>query len=87
VEQIRDYLSQHGIAVRDDGSCEHLTEKNDCAIYDRRPPVCRVGNARPRDVPIREYYALTARICNAWQEQDGVPVQLRVDEDLIWRAE
>jgi Fe-S-cluster containining protein len=80
---IRKELATSGIQVREDGSCEHLTAQNQCAIYETRPSVCRVGNAKPPEMPMWEYWELTARICNIWQRQDGLPVQLRVDEDLI----
>lgn len=35
---------------RGDGVCKHLTEKNECAIYDTRPMVCRVDTSRPARV-------------------------------------
>lgn len=80
---LRDWFAEHDIEINADGSCEHLTADNRCRIYDTRPSFCRVGNAKPADMPIEEYWIATARVCNAWMDQDGVPAELRIDESAI----
>lgn len=80
---LRDWFAEHGIEINADGSCEHLTADNRCRIYESRPSFCRVGNAKPEDMPIEEYWIATARVCNAWMDQDGVPVELRIDDSAI----
>ena len=80
---MRDMFAEEGIEINDDGSCEHLTSDNRCRIYESRPSFCRVGNAKPSDMPIEEYWIATARICNVWMDQDRVPVELRIDESAI----
>lgn len=80
---LRDWFAQVGIEINEDGSCEHLDQDNRCRIYESRPSFCRVGNAKPADMPIEEYWIATARVCNAWMDQDGVPVELRIDDSAI----
>lgn len=64
------------------GSCRWLTVEEGefaCARYDDRPPVCRVGYARPPGVPMREYWSLAAEACNMLQAAAGIGPRYRVD--------
>lgn len=80
---LRDWFAELGIEINADGSCEHLTADNRCRIYENRPTFCRVGYAKPADMPLEEYWVATARVCNAWMDQDRVPIELRIDESAI----
>lgn len=70
--------------VRSDGSCSHLTADNRCAIYERRPPICRVDQTlatlTARGLPLtREaWYRDNAELCNRWQAEDGMGPEFRV---------
>jgi len=49
-----------------------------CAIYERRPDICRIGYARPESVSPERYYDLTVAQCNAFQLEDGMHKRFRV---------
>ena len=78
IHLLKDQLEQHGLSIKEDGSCIHLDDNNLCKIYETRPPICRIGYSKPQEMLDVDYWKLTASICNAWQEQDNVPVQLRI---------
>ena len=57
--------SVHGTPLdRGDGACVHLGEDNACRVYDERPEVCRVDEARPADVPEWEWHAKNLAACD-----------------------
>jgi Fe-S-cluster containining protein len=66
-----------------DGSCANLNEQGLCSIYETRPDVCRIERMAEKSaahlgLTDRGYLELTARICNQWQEEDGMPPEFRV---------
>lgn len=58
--------------TREDGACVHLTADNLCAIYETRPPVCRVDEGRPRVFSVERWHALNAKACAQLQKEDGL---------------
>jgi len=67
-----------------DGRCENLTADNLCAIYSTRPEICRVEHCIDKlQMPKREAFALTARQCNVWMEEDGMPESFRLDVQAL----
>lgn len=57
--------------TRADGACVHLTQDNRCAIYEKRPAVCRVDEGRPRAIPVERWHKLNADMCAQFQKEDG----------------
>lgn len=55
------YDASRKIRPREDGSCIHLNQQNECDIYEDRPDICRISP---------EFHAENARICNEWIRQD-----------------
>lgn len=43
---VRDILPEFD---RGDGTCKHLTEADECAIYDSRPGICRTTQGHDRE--------------------------------------
>ena len=66
------------LPIRPDGSCGHLTEAGQCAIYEDRPKFCRVEEFKPKRMSWRKYLNLNAALCNRMQEKFGYPLRLRV---------
>lgn len=59
-----------------DGSCIHLQENMQCAIYAERPDACRIDKAyeiRGSVLPREDYDRLTALACLCLMEQYGAP--------------
>ena len=52
-----------GWPKRADGACVYLTPDNRCAIYEKRPLVCRVDRMRPEGVSIEHWHHLSAQAC------------------------
>jgi Fe-S-cluster containining protein len=48
---------------RGDGVCRHLTAENLCAIYEARPPICRVAPQCPPALAMGEWYRRNADAC------------------------
>ena len=66
--------------VREDGSCEMLTDDNKCKVYDSRPILCNIselGKTLGRD-PIK-FYKENIEICNRIMEEDNIPVKFRIN--------
>ena len=68
---------------REDGACIHLTEDNLCEIYDDRPDFCRIDDAQKmvketKNMTKRNYYKLSAELCNGYQEGFGIGEEYRV---------
>lgn len=60
-----------------EGHCEMLGENDECLVYETRPDVCRIDVMQTKyDISEREYFQLTAMVCNKLQEN------LRLDESL-----
>lgn len=54
--------------VKQDGSCEHLTENNECKIYETRPLVCRIDDQdfKAHGFPTREaWYEANYKACDS----------------------
>lgn len=49
--------------TRADGACVHLTKDNRCAIYETRPLICRVDEARPESMSVDLWHRLNAEVC------------------------
>ncbi len=52
-----------GWPARPDGACAYLTPDNLCSIYETRPLVCRVDEARPPGVTVERWHALNLEAC------------------------
>jgi uncharacterized protein len=50
-------------AIRPDDSCSQLTPDNKCAVYETRPPICRIAS----------HFEENSAQCNAWVREDGLP--------------
>ena len=71
--------------IRPDGSCVHLAGST-CSIYERRPEICRIDHMIERRGLDRDWaYAETARLCNAWMDEDGVETSKRIRLPVIKR--
>jgi hypothetical protein len=57
--------------ARADGACVHLAPDNRCAIYENRPPVCRVDAGRPVGMTVGRWHQLNAEACATFQREDG----------------
>ncbi len=75
--------------AKEDGSCIHLDDENQCKIYDSRPEVCRVSFAIHRKRvdsgednfscnTEEEYFKANADVCNQLQKQVGLGEEYRV---------
>ncbi|WRB64977.1 YkgJ family cysteine cluster protein [Helicobacter pylori] len=50
-------------------------------IYESRPLICRIGEAHKKlysHIPLKEFYAKNAEVCNAWQEANHMDISFRV---------
>lgn len=69
------------LPVKPDGSCAKLVG-NLCSIYEDRPEICRHGHSRKAfGMTPEEYNKFSAKVCNSWQEADGMPKSFRVKID------
>lgn len=69
--------------VDEDGVCVHLTENNECGIYEDRPDVCRINYVK-RFFPHmseQEYREATRKQCNQWMDADGVDKSKRITKE------
>ncbi|MGL2389666.1 YkgJ family cysteine cluster protein [Helicobacter pylori] len=64
------------------GVCKFLDlETNLCKIYESRPLICRVDEAHKKlysHIPLKEFYAKNAEVCNALQEANHMDKSFRV---------
>ncbi len=64
------------------GVCKFLDlETNRCKIYESRPLICRVDEAHKKlysHIPLKEFYAKNAEVCNALQEANHMDISFRV---------
>ncbi|MGN8504347.1 YkgJ family cysteine cluster protein [Helicobacter pylori] len=64
------------------GVCKFLDlETNLCKIYETRPLICRIDEAHKKlysHIPLKEFYAKNAEICNALQEANHMDISFRV---------
>ncbi|GAA9615722.1 YkgJ family cysteine cluster protein [Helicobacter pylori] len=64
------------------GVCKFLDSgTNLCKIYESRPLICRVDEAHKKlysHIPLKEFYAKNAEICNALQETNHMGKSFRV---------
>lgn len=52
-----------------------------CKIYESRPLICRVDEAHKKlysHIPLKEFYAKNAEVCNALQEANHMDKSFRV---------
>ncbi|GAA9640501.1 hypothetical protein HCM100_06140 [Helicobacter pylori] len=57
------------------------SETNLCKIYESRPLICRIDEARKKlysHIPLKEFYAKNAEVCNALQEANHMNISFRV---------
>lgn len=59
--------------VKQDGSCVHLTDDDRCAIYETRPLICRVDEARPHGMSVEAWHKVNTEACEQLkkEEEDG----------------
>ncbi|GAA6993937.1 YkgJ family cysteine cluster protein [Helicobacter pylori] len=64
------------------GVCKFLDSgTNLCKIYESRPLICRVDEAHKKlypHIPLKEFYAKNAEVCNALQEANHMDKSFRV---------
>lgn len=48
---------------RGDGACRHLTNSNECAIYNERPALCRVDEMKPSALTDAYWHRLNHDAC------------------------
>ncbi|EJB51411.1 YkgJ family cysteine cluster protein [Helicobacter pylori] len=64
------------------GVCKFLDlETNLCKIYESRPLICRVDEVHKKlysHIPLKEFYAKNAEVCNALQEANHMDISFRV---------
>ncbi|GAA7856276.1 hypothetical protein HpCOL24_01110 [Helicobacter pylori] len=56
-------------------------ETNLCKIYGLRPLICRVDEVLKKlysHIPLKEFYAKNAEVCNALQEVNHMDISFRV---------
>ena len=73
---------------KEDGSCIYLNKDNSCSIYHQRPEVCSIDKMyrkRKLDDTMskKDYYKLTAKICNQFIEEDDLDKKYKIDVDSI----
>lgn len=61
------------LPIAPSGGCGHLTENNECAIYDTRPEVCSVERTyvkkhEPLGVTREEYFKRTEEVCRVLEK-------------------
>ncbi len=55
------------------------SETNLCKIYESRPLICRVDEVHKKlysHIPLKEFYAKNAEVCNALQEANHMDISL-----------
>jgi Fe-S-cluster containining protein len=57
--------------TRPDGACIHLTQDNRCAIYETRPLICRVDEARPKNLSVEHWHRMNAEACRMLQSEEA----------------
>jgi Fe-S-cluster containining protein len=65
-----------------DGSCLYLNTDNTCSVYDKRPDFCSIDKMYKKRQLImskKDYYKLTAKICNKFIEEDGLDDKFKID--------
>ena len=69
----------------EDGSCIYLNKDNTCSIYNQRPEVCNIDKMRKKQTILskKEYYKLSAKVCNQFIEEDGLDDKYKIDVDSI----
>ena len=77
---------------KEDGSCIYLNDDNSCSVYSQRPDICSIykmykkrkpENLLLKDTSERDYYKLTAKICNQFIKEDGLDDKYKIDVDSI----
>jgi Fe-S-cluster containining protein len=74
--------------VDENGHCVHLTADNGCAIYDKRPLICRVLDAWDTGVTgmdIEVWLDANAQACNDLQAREGLDTKYRLPVLGVWR--
>ncbi|GAA8811036.1 YkgJ family cysteine cluster protein [Helicobacter pylori] len=62
------------------GVCKFLDLKT-CKIYESCPLICRVDEVHKKlypNIPLKEFYAKNAEVCNALQEANHMDISFRV---------
>ena len=78
---IKPFLTEEEFPYNTDeyGVCEMLID-NKCSVYDNRPDVCSVYKmAMKSNIPIEQYYNMSIIVCNAFMDQDNLPLNLRIN--------
>lgn len=64
----------------EDGTCENLTEDNKCKIYHKRPMLCDIDRiCKYLKLNKKEFYKLNISACNKMMDEDGIPLQFRIE--------
>jgi Fe-S-cluster containining protein len=65
-----------------EGACIHLSESNECSIYNERPLLCRIDEAYNSglfsEYTLKEFYKFNASVCNDLQEKNNTEIKYRV---------
>ena len=63
------------------GVCEKLTTDNKCSIYETRPLICNVDEiAKLTNMPIKQFYNINIKACNAIMDEDNIPQEFRIKQ-------
>ena len=70
---------------KEDGSCIYLNKDNTCSIYHQRPDVCNIDKMRRKQTKLskKEYYRLSAKICNHFIKEDNLDDKYKIDVESI----
>jgi Fe-S-cluster containining protein len=71
-----------------DGSCIYLNKDNRCDIYHQRPEVCSIDKMYKKrqleeSMPKKDYYKLTAKVCNQFIDEDNLDEKYKIDVESI----
>ena len=76
------------VPVNEEGICEHLRDDNKCAVYNNRPPNCRVDimfKKHKKDGTIQkkssrlDYYRKVREVCNKIMDDYNIPQEKRIE--------
>ncbi len=66
-----------------DGSCKHLSKDNECQIYDKRPLLCRIKEAKKLFQPMtdKKYIDINIRDCRNLIDFYGIEKRFYPERD------
>jgi Fe-S-cluster containining protein len=49
-----------------------------CEIYDNRPDICRINKSVPNHMTTKEYFRISAIVCNQLQKEQNIDERFRL---------